>query len=64
MDEALEILTGVPAGERNGQGEYPGDSVNGLVESTLKRYVLDLRAFARPRDTLRDRTGLAEDDES
>ncbi len=64
VDEALEILTGVPAGERNGQGEYPGDSVNGLVESTLKRYVLDLRAFARPRDTLRDRTGLAEDDES
>ena len=51
VDEAIELLTGIPAGERDSQGEYPDDTVNGLVESTLKRFVLDLRAFTRRRET-------------
>ncbi len=47
VDEAIELLTGVPAGQRDSQGEYPNDTVNRMVESTLKRFVLDLRAFTR-----------------
>jgi predicted ATP-dependent protease len=47
VDEAIELLTGISAGQRDSQGEYPDDTMNGMVESTLKRFVLDLRAFSR-----------------
>ncbi|MFO0589618.1 MAG: Lon protease family protein [Polyangiaceae bacterium] len=35
IDEALEILTGVPAGARDDKGAFPADSVNAKVESRL-----------------------------
>jgi predicted ATP-dependent protease len=38
IDEGFEVLTGVPAGERDGAGRYPPDSVNGLVEKKLEEY--------------------------
>jgi len=40
VDEALELLTGVPAGERDEKGAFPEETVNGKVEARL-------RAFAR-----------------
>jgi lon-related putative ATP-dependent protease len=36
VDEGLEILTGVPAGERGDDGAYPEDSVNGKVDRCLR----------------------------
>ncbi len=35
VDEALELLTGLPAGERDEEGTYPADSVNGRVEARI-----------------------------
>src|SRR5690606_25348252 len=32
IDEALELLTGVPVGERQPDGTYPPDSLNGRVQ--------------------------------
>ena len=33
VEEALEILTGIPAGKLNGDGDYPDDSMHGRVPS-------------------------------
>jgi predicted ATP-dependent protease len=38
IDEGIEVLTGVPAGQRDSEGHYPAASVNGLVEKRLKEY--------------------------
>jgi lon-related putative ATP-dependent protease len=35
IDQGIEILTGVPAGERDEEGNYPEESVNYLVEARL-----------------------------
>ncbi len=37
VDQAMEILTGLPAGERDGRGTYPAGSVNRRVETRLAR---------------------------
>jgi predicted ATP-dependent protease len=37
VDEALSLLTGIPAGERDETGAFPENSVNGLVEAKLKQ---------------------------
>jgi predicted ATP-dependent protease len=46
VDEALELLTGVPAGVRGEDGRFPGDSVNGRVEARLETFAADARAQA------------------
>ncbi len=38
VDEGIEVLTGVAAGERNGDGHYPADSINGRVERKLAQF--------------------------
>jgi predicted ATP-dependent protease len=48
IDEGIEILTGVPAGERDSEGHYPASSVNGLVEKQLIEYSNRLRPFIAP----------------
>jgi lon-related putative ATP-dependent protease len=35
IDQGIEVLTGVPAGERDAQGEFPAGSVNQRVEARL-----------------------------
>ncbi len=35
IDQGLEILTGLPAGQRNKAGKFPADSINALVEARL-----------------------------
>jgi hypothetical protein len=47
VDEAVELLTGVPAGERGEDGAYPSDTVNGKVEATLKQFMFDMKAFEK-----------------
>jgi len=36
VDEALALLMGLPAGERDAAGRFPENTVNGLVEARLK----------------------------
>jgi lon-related putative ATP-dependent protease len=43
VDEALELLTGVPAGEKGPDGEYPPDSLNGRVMARLRQFTERLR---------------------
>ncbi len=35
IDQALELLTGLPAGEADEHGEYPENTVNGRVQARL-----------------------------
>jgi len=35
VDQAIEILTGIPAGERDDKGQYPQGSLNQLIEARL-----------------------------
>jgi lon-related putative ATP-dependent protease len=46
VDEALSILTGVEAGQRDDKGEFPKDSVNDRVEQQLIRYAELRKTFA------------------
>ena len=47
-DEGLEILTGLPAGERDPAGEYPEESFNRLVDDQLIEFAEAWRASAVP----------------
>ncbi|HHU76436.1 MAG TPA: AAA family ATPase [Firmicutes bacterium] len=38
IDEGLEVLTGIPAGERDGDGRYPKGTINYLVQRNLETY--------------------------
>ncbi len=45
VDEAVEILTGMAAGERDRKGNYPEKSINGRVEATLQAFAKNLQEF-------------------
>ena len=47
VDEAIEILTGIPAGTVDGRGDYPPETVNGRVLARLKQFAERRGAFAR-----------------
>jgi len=49
VDQAMELLTGLPAGERQPDGAYPKDTVNFLVDARLHQMGEALRRFARRR---------------
>ncbi|HTN71602.1 MAG TPA: S16 family serine protease, partial [Methylomirabilota bacterium] len=46
VDEGIEVLTGVAAGERNSDGHYPADSINGRVEKKLTQFSEHQKQFA------------------
>jgi len=46
IDQGIEILTGMPAGERDETGNYPPDSLNALVEARLMDFAEKRLAFA------------------
>jgi len=46
IDDGIELLTGIPAGQRDDQGLFPDDSVNRRVEDTLTRYAETMQAYA------------------
>lgn len=48
VDEGIELLTGVPAGERGPDGTFPENTVHALVEKRLADYAERARAFAEP----------------
>ncbi|MGD8311924.1 MAG: Lon protease family protein, partial [Gammaproteobacteria bacterium] len=45
VDDGIELLTGMPAGERDAGGLFPEGSINRLVEDTLIHYSERMRAF-------------------
>ena len=49
IDEGIEILTGVKAGERGPEGRFPAGTINRLVEDKLKLFAERGRGFARSR---------------
>ncbi|MCP3678175.1 MAG: ATP-dependent protease, partial [Deltaproteobacteria bacterium] len=49
IDEGIEILTGLPAGEVQTDGAYPERSVNALVSKKLLGLAKTLKAFGRPK---------------
>ena len=38
IDEGIEVLTGVPAGKKDKDGNFPAGTVNFLVYEKLKKY--------------------------
>ncbi len=51
VDEAIELLTGIPAGERGPDGLYPEDTINRRVDDRLRQMGEAMRHFGRrPRD--------------
>ena len=47
VDQALELLTNIPAGERGPDGIFPEQSVNGRVEQQLLEFADIRRRFSR-----------------
>jgi len=45
IDEGIELLTGMEAGERGKDGRFPADTVNGRVEQTLTTFSERMHAF-------------------
>ena len=56
VDEALELLTGLPAGQRQPDGTFEEDSVNTRVDQTLRR----LKEMAR--ELMKEEKGEAKED--
>jgi lon-related putative ATP-dependent protease len=54
IDQGIELLTGVPAGERGDTGEFPAGSINQLVEARLLALSEKRLAFGPP---VREGTG-------
>lgn len=47
VEQVMELLTGLPAGEADAQGRYPEDSVNGRVQRRLEAWFEARRQVAR-----------------
>lgn len=61
IDEGLQLLTGLPAGERGEDGRYPADTLNGRVEQRLHDYAKTLQRFGKANPAAQERSGTAED---
>ncbi len=48
VDEGIEILTGIEAGEKREDGTYPETSINYKVENKLKEMAANLKQFSMP----------------
>lgn len=53
-DEALELLTGVPAGEPDEEGQYPPDTLNGMISARLQELAAKRQEFLATRDRLEE----------
>jgi lon-related putative ATP-dependent protease len=47
IDEGIEVLTGVRAGERQADGSFEADSVNARVDQRLRKMADDLQRFGK-----------------
>jgi len=54
VDQCLEILTGVPAGARDKNGEFPDGSINHRICERLLGFARQLQAFSKAGKTMKD----------
>jgi predicted ATP-dependent protease len=47
IDQGIELLTGVPAGQRRPDGTYPKGTVNYYVDTKLKEFAEKLKEYGR-----------------
>jgi lon-related putative ATP-dependent protease len=47
IDDALELLTGIEAGVKDGSGSYPAESINGRAQARLTSFAKRLQSFSR-----------------
>ncbi len=50
IDQGIEILTGRTAGEPNDEGDYPENSINGLVKNKLRQMATTLTEFGKGKE--------------
>jgi len=50
IDQGIELLTGLPAGERNKAGSYPKGSINYRVEARLTELAKKRAELAKEQD--------------
>lgn len=50
IDEGIEILTGIPAGQRNPDGSYPEGTINAMVYNKLRYYAETMARFGKDQD--------------
>lgn len=50
VDQGIELLTGVPAGELDEEGNYPEDSINGRVVARLEEMIKLQRKYSKSKD--------------
>jgi lon-related putative ATP-dependent protease len=50
IDQGIEVLTGIPAGEPDESGAYAEDSINGLVQTQLSEYAERRAAFVKAQE--------------
>ncbi|MEH6467861.1 MAG: S16 family serine protease, partial [Porticoccus sp.] len=48
IDEALSLLMGIPVGIKDQQGEYPADTINGVVSSQIEEWINLNKTFTNP----------------
>jgi lon-related putative ATP-dependent protease len=48
VDQGIELLTGMPAGERDEEGKFPEGTINRLIEDRLVAIAEKRQAFAQP----------------
>lgn len=54
VDEALELMTGIPAGTRGPDGRFESGSVNARAEARLRRFAAVRRTFAQRPDRVEE----------
>lgn len=47
IDQGLELLTGMPAGEPDEEGSYPEDTVNGIIQQRLREMARERMRFSQ-----------------
>jgi hypothetical protein len=47
IDQGIEILTGIKAGEKDENGAFPLDSINGMVKQKLETMAKTLAHFGK-----------------
>ncbi len=52
VEQGIELLTGVPAGERGPAGTFPKDTVYAMVEDTLRRYASIRKDYPGPGESV------------
>ena len=62
VDQGIEMLTGVPAGERGPDGTYAENTVHRRVQDRLAAMAAAAREWGRPRRESRDRAGEPDSD--